>query len=152
MGYGLIREAGGKLQLQDYGAIRPPRQAPLPQRLQALHSAIGRLIEAHEPAEVAMEDFILGHGRAAVALGEARAVAMLAAAQAGLPVYLYKPAQVKQLVASYGRGGKEQVQEMVRLLLGLRELPEPPDAADALAIAICHCFQARARRLAEARP
>jgi len=152
MGYGLVEEAAGTFQAQDYGAVIPPHKADLPERLRILHDGVRRLIDRWQPEEVALEDFVVGHVRAAVALGEARAVVILAAAQAGLPVYLYKPAEVKQLVASYGRGGKEQVQEMVRLLLGMREPPQPQDAADALAVALCHCFRRRARTLLEGWP
>jgi crossover junction endodeoxyribonuclease RuvC len=94
-----------------------------------------------QPDEVAVEDFIVGHVRAAVAVGEARAAAVLAAAQAGLAVSFYKPLEVKQFVTSYGRGSKEQVAMMVQALLGLAEPPQPADAADALAVALCHCLR-----------
>jgi len=90
---------------------------------------------------VAIEDFIIGHTRAAVAIGEARATASLAAGRMGLPVSLYKPSEVKQFVTSYGRGSKEQVGAMVQALIGLREPPSPPDAADALAVALCHVLR-----------
>jgi crossover junction endodeoxyribonuclease RuvC len=90
---------------------------------------------------VAVEDFIVGHVRAAVAVGEARAAAVLAAANAGLPVSYYKPLEVKQFVTTYGRGSKDQVALMVQALLGLREAPHPPDAADALAVALTHCLK-----------
>ena len=99
------------------------------------------MIGEARPDEVAVEDFILGHVRAAVAVGEARAAAVLAAAQAGLSVAFYKPLEVKQFVTTYGRGSKDQVALMVQALLGLPEPPQPADAADALAVALCHCLR-----------
>jgi crossover junction endodeoxyribonuclease RuvC len=121
--------------------VAPPPKAPQAERLLRIHEAIADFIRERQPDEVAVEDFILGHIRAAVAVGEARAAAVLAAAQAGLPVSFYKPLEVKQFVTSYGRGSKEQVAMMVQALLGLPEPPESPDAADALAVALCHCLR-----------
>ena len=126
-----------------YGALNIRKGRPLPDRLHQIYDGIAGVIADWQPAEVAVEDFLVGNVRAAVAIGEARAVALLAAAQAGLPVFQYQPAQVKQFVTSYGGSQKVQVQEMVRLLLGLAEAPQPPDAADALAVALCHCFRRR---------
>jgi crossover junction endodeoxyribonuclease RuvC len=140
-GYGLVRLDGIDHQLIDFGAIRTSDKLPRGERLMAIHSGLLAVIRRARPHEVAVEDFYAGHVRAAVAIGEARAMALLAAAQAELPVALYKPLEVKQFVTSYGQGSKEQVQEMVRALLGLDERPEPADAADALAVAICHCLK-----------
>ncbi|GAF70833.1 unnamed protein product, partial [marine sediment metagenome] len=126
-----------------YGALKIRRGRPLSERLRQIYDGIAGVIADWQPAEVAVEDFLVGHVRAAVAIGEARAVVLLAAAQADLPVSQYQPAQVKQFVTSYGGSQKVQVQEMVRLLLGLDEAPEPSDAADALAVALCHCYQRR---------
>jgi crossover junction endodeoxyribonuclease RuvC len=131
-----------------YGALKMQRRRPLPERLRQIHEGIAGVIADWQPAEVAVEDFLVGNVRAAVAIGEARAVVLLAAAQAGLPAFQYQPAQVKQFVTSYGGSQKVQVQEMVRLLLGLAEAPQPLDAADALAVALCHCFQRRRGLLA----
>jgi crossover junction endodeoxyribonuclease RuvC len=131
-----------------YGALKVQRGRPLPERLRQIHDGIAAVIAEWQPAEVAVEDFLVGNVRAAVAIGEARAVVLLAAAQAGLPAFQYQPAQVKQFVTSYGGSQKVQVQEMVRLLLGLAEAPQPADAADALAVALCHCFQRRQGLLA----
>lgn len=130
-----------------YGALRIKRSQPLPDRLRQIHEGIAAVIADWRPAEVAVEDFVVGNVRAAVAIGGARAVAMLAAAQAGLPVFLYQPAEVKQFVTSFGGSQKAQVQEMVRLLLGLEEAPQPADAADALAVALCHCARRRQNEL-----
>ncbi len=140
-GYGLIRTDGVTHQALDFGAVAPPARAPLAERLLRIYEALADVIRDARPDEVAVEDFIVGHVRAAVAVGEARAVALLAAAQAGLPVALYKPLEVKQFVTSYGRGSKEQVQLMVQALLGLDAPPSSPDAADALAVALCHALK-----------
>jgi len=140
-GYGLIVLTEDRPQAVAYGALLIKKRRPLPERLHQIYDGIAAVIGQWQPAEVAVEDFLVGNVRAAVAIGEARAVALLAAAQANLPVFQYQPAQVKQFVTSYGGSHKVQVQEMVRLLLGLDEAPQPVDAADALAVALCHCFQ-----------
>jgi crossover junction endodeoxyribonuclease RuvC len=137
-GYGLLRADHDRYEALDFGAVSPPTQAPIAERLLRIHSVLSDVIREGRPDEVAVEDFIVGHVRAAVAVGEARAVALLAAAQAGLPSSLYKPGEVKQFVTSYGRGGKDQVALMVQALLNLQEPPQPADAADALAVALCH--------------
>jgi crossover junction endodeoxyribonuclease RuvC len=142
-GYGLVLLSGDRPQAVAYGALSIRKRRPLPERLRQIHDGIAGVIAEWQPAEVAVEDFLVGNVRAAVAIGEARAVVLLAAAHAELPVFHYQPAQVKQFVTSYGGSQKVQVQEMVRLLLGLAEAPEPPDAADALAVALCHCAQRR---------
>ena len=140
-GYGVIVAEGSSQTAAGFGAIRPPKDAPLPERLMRIHEGILDIITEYQPQEVAIEDFILGYTRAAVAIGEARAAATLAAARSGLPVTLYKPAEVKQFVTSYGRGSKEQVAMMVQSLLGLAAPPTPADAADALAVAVCHSLK-----------
>ncbi len=106
-----------------------------------IHEGLFDIMQSAKPQEAAIEDFIIGHTRAAVAIGEARAAATLAAGRTGLPVSLYKPSEVKQFVTSYGRGSKEQVSGMVQALLGLREPPSPADASDALAVALCHALR-----------
>ncbi len=140
-GYGLVRADGNRYEALDLGTVAPPPQAPIAERLLRIHEALSEVIRDARPDEVAVEDFIVGHVRAAVAVGEARAAALLAAAEAGLPTALYKPSEVKQFVTSYGRGGKDQVAMMVQALLNLSELPQPPDAADALAVALCHALK-----------
>ncbi len=146
-GYGLVRLQGRDHSLLDFGAIQSHDRLPRGERLLAIHRGLLEVMRRSRPHEVAVEDFYAGHVRAAVAVGEARAMALLAAAQAELPVSLYKPLEVKQFVTSYGQGSKEQVQEMVRALLGLDEPPEPTDAADALAVALCHCLKRRTNLL-----
>jgi crossover junction endodeoxyribonuclease RuvC len=140
-GYGLLRADGNRYEALDFGVVSPPTQAPIAERLLGIHEVLSDVIRETRPDEVAVEDFIVGHVRAAVAVGEARAVALLAAAQAGLPAALYKPGEVKQFVTSYGRGGKDQVALMVQALLSLNEPPKPADAADALAVALCHALK-----------
>jgi len=144
-GYGLVLLSGDRPRPVGvaYGALNIRKRRPLPERLRQIHEGIAAVIADWRPVEVAVEDFLVGNVRAAVAIGEARAVVLLAAAQAELPVSQYQPAQVKQFVTSYGGSQKVQVQEMVRLLLSLDETPEPADAADALAVALCHCAQRR---------
>lgn len=140
-GYGLVLAEGNRYRALEFGCVAPPPKAPQAERLLRINEAIADFICTSQPDEVAVEDFILGHIRAAVAVGEARAAAVLAVAQAGLPVSFYKPLEVKQFVTSYGRGSKDQVAMMVQALLGLPEPPQPPDAADALAVALCHCLR-----------
>jgi crossover junction endodeoxyribonuclease RuvC len=140
-GYGLLRANGNSYEALDFGTVAPPTLAPIAERLLRIHEALSDVIRETRPDEVAVEDFIVGHVRAAVAVGEARAVALLAAAQAGLPASLYKPGEVKQFITSYGRGGKDQVALMVQALLNLDEVPQPADAADALAVALCHALK-----------
>jgi crossover junction endodeoxyribonuclease RuvC len=115
--------------------------------LRALYEGVIVLIERHKPTEVAVELFVARNLRTALMVGQARGVALLAAANKSLPVYDYTPLQVKQRVSGYGRGEKRQVQEMVKMQLGLDCIPEPDDAADALAVAICHISEARFSRL-----
>jgi crossover junction endodeoxyribonuclease RuvC len=140
-GYGVISADGSAHRCLHFGAITPPPRAPHPEKLIRIHEAITDVIREYRPQEVAVEDFVLGYTRAAVAVGEARAVAVLAAAQAGLPVTVYKPNEVKQFVTTFGHGSKEQIALMVQALLGLSEPPTPADAADALAVALCHALK-----------
>ncbi len=149
-GYGIIIAEGSSHTAAGFGAISPPTKAPHAERLMRIHEGILDIITEYQPREVAIEDFILGYTRAAVAVGEARAAATLAAARSGLPVTLYKPAEVKQFVTSYGRGSKEQVAMMVQSLLGLAEPPTPADAADALAVAVTHALKRGADALVAA--
>ncbi len=147
-GWGVVA-AGEPPAFVGCGAIRPRTREPLSRRLLVLHDAVSELIAAHRPAVVAIEDPFVGSvaPASALAIGQARAAAMLAAARAGVEVALYAPAAVKLAVSGYGRGDKAQVQSMVRLLLRLSEPPEPIDASDALAVALCHLQHARARLL-----
>jgi crossover junction endodeoxyribonuclease RuvC len=140
-GYGVVSAEGSAHRCLDFGVIKNPAAASHQEKLMRIYEGVSDVIHSRHPSEVAVEDFIIGHMRAAVAIGEARAAAVLAAGSAGLPVSMYKPSEVKQFVTSYGRGSKEQVGLMVQALLGLREPPAQPDAADALAVALCHCLR-----------
>ena len=147
MGYGIIEDRDGNLSTIDYGGLSTKSKQSTPERLLALYNGVIKLIERHKPTEVAVELFVARNLKTALIVGEARGVALLAAASKGLPVYDYTPLQVKQRVSGYGRGEKRQVQEMVKMQLGLSCIPEPDDAADALAVAICHISEARLARL-----
>ena len=138
-GYGCIETSGSRHRLIVCGAIAAPAQAALPDKLMAVHDGLARLIAAHQPDVVAFEDlFYARNVRSALVLGHVRGVLMLAAAKAGVPAAEYSPAEVKQAVVGYGRADKQQVQQMVTLLLGMDAPPSPLDASDALAVAVCH--------------
>ena len=140
MGYGVIETDDDDAALVDYGVIIPPEKSDITIRLSHIFRELQSVITRHHPDVIAVEQpFVAKNVKSAMAIGRAQAVALLAAAESGIPAHEYTPARVKQLVADYGAGSKEQVQEMVRLQLGLAEVPQPDDAADALAVAICHC-------------
>jgi len=139
MGYGIIEADRDKVTMVGCGALASRARSPIGERLSFLYEAILEIITRYQPDAVAVEQpFMAQNARAALAIGRAQAVAILAAANRQIPVHEYTPAQVKQRVADYGASSKEQIQEMVRLQLGLAEAPEPSDAADALAVALCH--------------
>jgi crossover junction endodeoxyribonuclease RuvC len=144
MGFGIVEERGGELHALGHGALLTTAGEALPIRLLALFKGLQELIGLHQPSAMAIESLFFNRNvRTALAVGHARGVALLAAAQAELPVVEYTPQQVKSAVVGYGGAAKDQVQKMVATLLGLREIPRPDDAADALAIAICHLHSAR---------
>lgn len=149
-GYGVVEETGGELVLRTFGAIRTPADHPLPARLQAIYRELRELAHTWQPDAAAVEElFFSRNARTAMSVGQARGVALLAMADAGLSIAEYTPTAVKQAVTGYGTADKAQMQEMVRLLLGLTESPRPDDAADALAVAICHLHTARLTELME---
>lgn len=138
-GYGCVQSDGSRHRLIACGAIAIPASNPFPEKLKIIHAELATLLARHRPDCVAIENlFHAVNARSALKLGHARGVAMLAAVEAGVPIVEYTPAEVKQSVVGYGRAEKGQVQSMVQLLLGLAEPPAPFDAADALAIAVCH--------------
>jgi len=142
MGYGIVEERGGNISMAGCGVISVPQKMPVEQRLFALHAELSKIIAKFQPEEAAIEEpFVAGNARSALAIGRAQAVAILAAVQGGLPVFRYMPTQVKQMVTSYGRSSKDQVKQVVKLQLGVIDIPEASDAADALAVAICHLNQ-----------
>jgi crossover junction endodeoxyribonuclease RuvC len=127
--------------------------AGLPAKLKAIHTGLGRLIREAGPDCVVVENlFHARNVRSALVLGHARGVAVLAAVEAGVPVVEYTPAEIKLAVVGYGRAEKSQMQQMVKLLLGLAAAPAPHDAADALAVALCHAHSARAAALGASAP
>jgi crossover junction endodeoxyribonuclease RuvC len=139
MGYGVIESREDEIALVDYGDLNCPARSPIGERLHYFYRELSEIISRHQPDVVAIEQpFVAKNVRSALAVGRAQAMAILAAASRGIPTYEYTPAQIKQRVADYGASTKHQIQEMVRLQLGLSQLPQPDDAADALAVAICH--------------
>jgi crossover junction endodeoxyribonuclease RuvC len=140
-GYGVVESDGRRCRLLRYGALRPlvACRGPIATHLRDIHALIGGLIAEFQPQGVAVESvFTALNMKTALRLAEVRGVVLLAAAEAGIPSFSYSPRQVKATVAGYGQAGKEQVQQMVRAILHLSETPEPADAADALAVALCH--------------
>jgi crossover junction endodeoxyribonuclease RuvC len=148
-GYGLVRENEvGELLIVDFGAILTSADMPMPERLLELHQRLQQLLLLHRPQSGAVEKlFFQKNVRTALAVGQARGVVLLALAEKNIPVSEYTPLEVKQAVAGYGGADKNQVQQMVRALLGMSDIPRPDDAADALAIAICHLHSSRTQRL-----
>ncbi len=144
LGYGIVDSDGDSVVTVHFGALKCSARLPLAKRLGQLYQGLLQVVSQYRPEVVAVEQpFVAENVRSALALGMAQAVAILAATNCDVPVYCYSPAQVKQRVANYGASSKEQIQEVVRLHLGLSEIPEPSDAADALAVAICHLGEVR---------
>ncbi len=139
MGYGVIDDRNGEVFMVDCGVITAPARASIGERLSFLYRHLVEIITRHGPDVVAVEQpFLAKNVKSAIAIGQAQAIAMLAASNQNIAVHGYTPTQVKQKVANYGNSSKEQVQEMVRLHLGLTEVPRPSDVSDALAVALCH--------------
>jgi crossover junction endodeoxyribonuclease RuvC len=145
-GFGVINHISGQMTVIQYGVIRTESNTPLPERLVKIQEGVCTLIQQYKPDAVAVEElFFNTNAKSAFLVGQARGVAVVTASAAGLPVFEYTPLQVKQGVVGYGRADKNQVQQMVKILLKLKDIPRPDDAADGLAIALCHahtgCFQ-----------
>ena len=139
MGVGVVDSEGSSLTAVHYDVLAPPRREPISSRLHYLYEALCDKIGEWMPADVAVEQPFVGRNvKSAISIGQAEAAAMMAAAKYGLPVSTYAPRQVKQAVTDYGGSSKEQVQGMVAVLLGLHSSLESSDAADALAVALCH--------------
>jgi crossover junction endodeoxyribonuclease RuvC len=138
LGYGIVERNGGRLRSIDHGCLVTSPDLPMPERLLAIHALVDDLISLHQPAVVGVERlFFSKNAQTAMAVGQARGVILLAAAQHGTPVREATPNEVKSAIAGYGAADKEQVQRMVQLVLGMSEIPHPDDAADALAVAVC---------------
>lgn len=143
VGYAVVEERGSELNMVACDVITTPSTMPMPERLQHIYQRLNEIITTYRPNESAMEElFFAKNARTALTVGQARGVAMLALANGGLTVSEYTPKQVKQAVTGYGGANKEQVGEMVRILLHLKSIPHPDDAADAAAVAICHLHTA----------
>jgi len=153
MGYGLIEGDGRTLQTIAYGVLRTPAKLATSDRLMLLHQELTTLLNQYRPNVAAVEElFYSTNARTAILVGEARGAMLLTLAEAGIVVAEYTPLQVKQAITGYGGADKVQMQEMVRLLLGLSEKPHPDDAADALAISIWHHHSTRLNTLLGKQP
>lgn len=138
-GYGVIRLENGRPHLLDFGCIRPPAKLPLAERYLTIFNGIEELIRRHKPDALSLElQFVLKNPQSALKLGMARGMAILAAARAGIPAHEYAPTRAKQAVVGKGFASKHQVQRMIQAIFSLKTPPEPEDAADALALALCH--------------
>lgn len=139
VGFGVIEYKGNRYRVLDYGTIRTGSKNSFPERLKIIYDNLSMLIDKYNPEDFAIEELFFNKNvKTAIQVGQARGVQILSAINKGLEVYEYTPLQIKQSVVGYGRADKKQVQEMVKLLLNLKEIPKPDDAADALAVAICH--------------
>lgn len=144
LGFGVIDVSGNTLTMVDAGVIRTPAHTPLDERLEEIYDGLTEIIAETKPEIMSIERlFFARNVTTAMSVSHARGVAMLAGRKAKLPIAEYTPLQIKQTLTGYGKADKKQVQEMVRLQLGLKEIPKPDDAADALAAAITHSHMSR---------
>jgi crossover junction endodeoxyribonuclease RuvC len=145
-GWGVVDESGGKVKVIDYGCLETPKEHSLEQRIETLYDTITKIISAHKPEALAIESLFFNKNvTTALAVGQARGVVLLAAAQNKMPVTSYTPQQVKIGVTGYGKADKAQVGQMIKLVLKLQSIPKPDDTADALAIAVTHAFSYKVR-------
>lgn len=139
VGYSLVEKKGNKFAICDYGVIKTAASLSNTERLDIIYSELTEVIKKYQPDEMAVEELFFNKNvKTAIKVGQARGVVLLSGARAGLSVAEYTPLQVKQAVVGYGRADKNQVQQMVKALLNLDHIPRPDDAADALAVSICH--------------
>lgn len=144
LGYGLIKTENDKVKLLECGTIVTKAGTPFPRRLSIIHNSMGELIQKFQPDCIAFEELFAGKNvKTVIQVAQARGAAMAAAFGTGAELFEYTPMQIKQAVVGYGRADKKQVQEMVRLLLGMEKIIRPDDAADAVACAICHAHSNR---------
>ena len=146
MGYGVIDYTGGRYKVLTYGCISTVAHSPMPQRLSSIYTGLKQLIDIYEPQDIAFEELFYGQNiTTGIAVAQARGAALVASAQYTENLYEYTPLQIKQAITGYGRAEKQQMQQMVKLLLGMDEIARPDDAADALAVAITHsnCLHAK---------
>lgn len=138
-GYGIVKYEGNKFSVLDCGVVTTEASMRLPERLLILNERLEELIGRHSPDAISVEELFFNKNiKTALTVGHGRGVALLAAAKSGIDVFEYTPLQVKQAVVGYGRADKQQMQQMVKAILNLQAIPKPDDAADALAVAICH--------------
>lgn len=139
MGYGVVESDGYRFKVLDYGVLETPAHTKDGDRLLCLFKGLNELFEKYQPDAVSVEELFFNKNvKTAIAVGQARGVALLAVTNFGIPLFEYTPLQAKQAVVGYGRAEKQQIQHMVKTILNLKEIPKPDDAADALAIAITH--------------
>ena len=142
VGYGVIDVYGQSENLVTYGAIRTSAHDAIPKRIEKIYDELSKLLTEYTPDEAAVEElYFFRNVTTAISVGEARGVILLALEKFGIDIYEYTPMEVKLSVTSYGKATKRQVQEMVRVMLNMDDIPRPDDAADALAIALCHAHQ-----------
>jgi len=147
VGYGVINYEASNFKVLDYDAITTEKDEEFVNRLEAVYDGVTYLIEKHRPDAVSVESLFWGtNSKTAILVAQARGVILLAAKKHSIPVYEYTPLQVKSAVTGYGKATKEQIMEMTRLILNLREIPKPDDAADALAVAVCCAHSAASLR------
>lgn len=148
LGWGILELKGNKFIPVDYGAITTKAKEPMEKRLQKIYVELTEIIDKYEPKEAAIEElFFNNNAKTAIMVGQARGVAILACVNKGLEISEYTPLQIKQGLCGYGRAEKKQIQQMVKTILNLREVPKPDDTADAVAAAICHGHSRNNRRL-----
>ena len=139
MGWGVIEKTGNKFKPVAYGALTTDKDMPMPMRLKTLYSGLMDIIAEYEPEEMSIEQLYFNdNAKTAIFVGQARGVAILAAANSGVEIYEYTPLEIKMSITGYGRAEKQQIQFMVKTLLNLKEVPKPDDTADVIAAAICH--------------
>ena len=157
LGYGVLEELQGQITAKDYGSLTFSSSLPIEERLHQVHSHLLNMIGIFSPDEIAVEEPFLGQGSKqyvgpAFVVGQAQAAVLIAAASHAVPIFRYAPAKIKSSIADHGRASKEQVQNMVQLILGLqRDLPSSLDAADALAVALCHLYNRNATAIVKER-
>ena len=148
VGYGVIYYQSGRFRVLEYGAITTPAGMPLPKRLHKIYDGMEELIRKYKPDALSIEQlFFNTNSTTAIGVAEARGCILLSAEMNNLPIFEYTPLQVKQGVTGYGRAEKRQIMQMTTTLLGLTEIPKPDDAADALAVAVCHAHSSGSKML-----
>lgn len=146
MGYGILDYNGNKFKTVTYGSIETDAGVPMPERLNTLYTQLDSIIREYQPEEASIEElFFNNNAKTAIMVGEARGIALLACERNGVKISEYTPLQIKQSLVGFGRAEKKQVQQMVKMILNLKEVPKPDDTADAVAAAICHAHSRNSR-------